>query len=398
MSGLIVHEWLEPRGGAERVLHGLADAFPDAPVLCAWDDVDDRFAPGRLHQTWLAKTPLRRRKALAMPFMLGAWRGIDVHPDADWLLVSSHLFAHHATLADRDVPKFVYAHTPARYIWEPDLDGRGSGVVGRAVSPSLRRIDRARAQEATSIAANSRFVAERIARAWGRESTVIHPPVDVAAIAGARETLSLRDEATLAALPDSFVLGASRFVPYKRLDLVIEAGRAAGLPVVLAGDGPDRPRLEAVAATHPGAVFFVDRPSDALLHELYRRALVYVFAPIEDFGIMPVEALAAGTPVITNPVGGAAETVQDGLTGAHLRGEDAGELRRAIEVAATADPAACRARAWEFDGSGFGAKIASWMGVAASPVAAATEVTGAAVHLPAERTEPAIADDPSAAA
>lgn len=364
MGGVIVHEWLEPVGGAEQVVDALAEHFPAAPILVPWNDAPGRYGPERVTESWLARTPLRRRKAAAIPFLLAAWRRLPPL-DADWMLSSSHLFAHHARMVGpaRDVPKFVYAHSPARYIWEPGIDGRGSGPLARAASAALRPLDRRRAQEAQRIAANSRFVADRIARCWDRESTVIHPPVDVAALPGDDAELSPHELAILDALPSGFVLGASRFVPYKRVDIAIEAGVAVDLPVVLAGDGPDRPRLDAIADRHPGRVTFVGRPSDALLRALYRRAAVFVFAPVEDFGIMPVEAMAAGTPVVGNAVGGTSETVVDGVTGAHLRSTDAGSLRDAVERALAVEPGACRARAREFDGSTFGQRVADWMGV-----------------------------------
>jgi glycosyltransferase involved in cell wall biosynthesis len=363
VSGVIAHEWIERLGGAEKVVDAFAQAFPDAPIVCAWNDAPGRYPAERVRESVIARTPLRRHKALAIPFMLETWRHVPIR-EADWVLCSSHLFSHHARLsgAARDAPKYVYAHTPARYIWEPELDARGNGVLARSAAAPLRRIDRARAQEAHKIAAVSRFIADRIERCWGRESTVIHPPVDVAGFdRGDDEALGDGEEEILSGLPSEFVLGASRFVPYKRLDLAIATGIAAGLPVVVAGDGPDLPRLQEIAARHPGAVQFVSRPSTALLRELYRRALVYVFASVEDFGIMPVEAMSTGTPVVTNSLGGASETVLDGLTGAHFRSEDPGELRRALDVAAASSADACRARAWDFDGSQFEGRIRQWM-------------------------------------
>jgi glycosyltransferase involved in cell wall biosynthesis len=363
MTGVIAHEWLEEHGGAEKVVAAFAAAYPDAPIVCAWDDTNGEFAPGRIRESWLAKGPLRRHKALALPFMLSTWRHIDVR-EADWLLCSSHLFAHHARLsgAARDAPKYVFAHTPARYIWEPELDARGDSALARAASIPLRRIDRKRAQEAHKIAAVSQYIADRIARCWERESTVIHPPVDVSGYAdGFPQQPDAQEHSVLASLPPTFIFGASRFVPYKRLDTAIAAGAACDLPVVLAGDGPDRPRLEALAEEAAVPVTFVGRPSSAMLRELYRRALVYVFAPIEDFGIMPVEAMATGTPVVGNAIGGAAETVVDGVTGAHLHSTDAAELRRAVHVAASAHPDACRERAREFDGDSFAYRIREWM-------------------------------------
>jgi glycosyltransferase involved in cell wall biosynthesis len=311
----------------------------------------------------MARSPLRDRKAASMPFLLEWWRRLPPI-EADWMLCCTHLFAHHARMRapEREVPKFVYTYSPARYIWEPEIDQRANGTLARAIAAPLRSIDRRRAQEPQKIAAVSHFIAERIERCWDRESTVVYPPVDLAPFA-VDDELTDDERTMLDSVPSDFVLGASRFVPYKRLDLAIASGVAADLPVVLAGDGPDRARLQALADEHPGRVTFVTRPSNALLRALYRKAAVFVFAPIEDFGIMPVESMAAGTPVVGNAIGGAAETVEDGVTGSLFRSTDAAELRRAVNTAVTMDADACRRRAQLFDGSTFGARIADWMGV-----------------------------------
>ncbi|MDT0156414.1 glycosyltransferase [Microbacterium sp. ARD32] len=382
MSGILVHEWLARHGGSENVFEVLARVFPDAERFCLWDDSDGRF-PG-VQETMLARTPLRHSKAAALPFMPAVWRHLPER-QADWVLCSSHLFAHHARFAGpaRTAPKLVYAHTPARYVWTPELDGRGSGLAARAVSSLLKPIDRQRAAEPVAIAANSAFVAQRIADTWQREATVIHPPVDVSGIvaAAAHHPTAQHpaaqhpaaqhpdDAAALAALPSQFLLGVSRFVPYKRLDRVIEAGRASGLPVVLAGSGPEEARLRESAKAH-GDVLFIRDPSPALLAQLYRRALALVFPAVEDFGIMPVEAMAAGTPVVANAVGGTAETVIDGVTGALVAGWGRDELADAVERAAGAASDACVARAFEFDTPVFETRIAQWV----------AEHTGADAH------------------
>ncbi|PJJ65721.1 glycosyltransferase [Compostimonas suwonensis] len=364
MPGLLVHEWLSRRGGSENVLEELSRVFPDAPITALWDDAPERFAAGRVTETWFARTPLRRSKALALPLMPTTWRHLGPR-DAEWVLCSSHLFAHHARFSGsaRDVPKLVYAHTPARYIWTPELDARGDSRLARRASRPLRALDRKRAQEAVSVAVNSSFVAARVAESWERESIVIYPPVDVARFAEDTRTLLTRgEEEVLAALPADFVLGASRFVPYKRLDIAIEAGAAAGVPVVIAGEGPDEARLQALADEHPGLVTFVHHPSSALLGQLYRKAIALVFPAVEDFGIMPVEAMAAGTPVIANAVGGAAESVMEGVTGTLLRSFDRTSLEDAVGLAAGLDSARCTARAWEFDSAVFDARIRGWVG------------------------------------
>ncbi len=140
----------------------------------------------------------------------------------------------------------------------------------------------------------------RIATAWGVEARVIFPPVEVTEIQRVHNwaaRLTGEDSEIFAGLPQGYVLGASRFIPYKRLDLVIRAGEAADRPVVLAGRGPELGRLRCAAAAARVPVTFVDRPSAALLRALYQQAAVFVFPAIEDFGIMPVEAMAAGAPV-----------------------------------------------------------------------------------------------------
>jgi glycosyltransferase involved in cell wall biosynthesis len=361
VAGILIHEWLAHTGGSENVFEVLGQVFPDAERFCLWNESDGRFTG--VQETLLARTPLRHSRMLAVPFMPLAWRWLP-RRDADWILCSTHLFSHHARFAGpaRDVPKLVYAYTPARYIWVPELDGRGESPAARAVAAALKPVDRRRAGEATAIAGDSQFVVDRIAATWEREATVIYPPVDVARFLSDPQELTPEEAELLGSLPSDYLLGMSRFIPYKRLDLVIEAGVAADAPVVLAGEGPDEPRLRELAAAHPGRVTFVKRPSFALLRELYRNARAFVFAPIEDFGIVPVEAMAMGTPVVANGVGGASETVVDGVTGAHVHDWSRTDLREAVERASTATAEACRARALEFDTPVFVERMRSWVG------------------------------------
>lgn len=360
MSGVLVHEWLAPRGGSENVFEALTQVFPDAARYCLWNDSEGRFAVDG--ETWLARTPLRGHKAAALPLMPLAWRSMP-NVDADWILASSHLFAHHARFAGpaRSAPKLVYAHTPARYIWNPELDGRGDSFPARAAAAALKRLDRRRAQEPVAIAANSVFVQKRIAKAWHRDSTVIHPPVDVTGFLRPPEP-DERDQHTLESLPETFLLGFSRFIPYKRLELAIQTGIAADVPVVLAGAGPDESRLRAFAEEHaPGRVFFVHSPGAELYRALLQRCIALVFPAVEDFGIVPVEAMAAGRPVIAGAVGGTAETIVHGRTGALVEHWSRDEMRRAVDTATRVSPDDCRAQGQRFSEAVFSDRIRAWV-------------------------------------
>jgi glycosyltransferase involved in cell wall biosynthesis len=357
-----VHEWLEQHGGAEKVMDQLVQLFPNAEIRSLWNDAPGRFPENKVSESWMAKTPLRRHKGLALPFMPTTWRNLG-SSDADWILCSSHLFAHHARFSGsaRHADKYVYAYTPGRYIWSPDLDSRGQSVAVKMAAVPLRALDRSRAKEPVAIAAISEFVRTRIADSWHRDSDVIYPPVDVGAFESGGLDLDESDQAIIDSLPDTFILGASRFIPYKRLDLVIEMGVAADVHVVLAGNGPSLPALRRQAEAHPGMVSFVDRPSHDLLAALYRRALAYVFPAVEDFGIMPVEAMATGAAVIASSLGGAAETVVDGKSGVLLEDFSPTSMRDALDRAISLTPAMSVARARDFDQSVFQRRMSAWM-------------------------------------
>lgn len=408
--GVLVHEWVARRGGSELVLDAMASALPGLDLHCLWTDAPDRY-PGRaVHETWLARTPLRRSKAAALPLLPATWR---LRPgDYDWALVSSHLFAHHVRFTDQpaDFRKYVYVHSPARYLWEPSLDRRGDHPLVRALAVPFRALDRRRAGEPAEVAANSAFVADRIRRHWGREATVIHPPVDVervtaslglagsfglagsvgragspgrtasaaaglgpvptrhaaagspaASTAGPADPLTADELALLERLGDGFLLGASRFVAYKRLDLVIATGEELGIPVVIAGSGPERARLVELAERASVPVHLVDGPSDGLMYALFARAVALVFPGIEDFGILPVEVLAAGTPVVVGPAGGAREIVEPAFPAAVAPTDRPADLAAAVRAVADADPAACVARAQQFALPVFHRELLSWL-------------------------------------
>ncbi|MGV0881334.1 glycosyltransferase [Mycolicibacterium sp. XJ883] len=326
-----------------------------------WNDDQARFSG--VEETWLARTPLRGRKVASMPFMGSAWKRIDLS-NVQRVVVSSHAFSHHlaSRAAESGIPAFAYIHSPARYVWAPDLDSRGRSIAARIGRPYFRWWDRRHAAREVHYAANSRFVADRIADAWGVSASVVYPPVDIERITGSSGELCDEEIATIRALPELFVLGASRFVAYKNLDAAIRAGEILGLPVVLAGAGPDEPRLRALAKEAQTPVTFVGRVSDNALIELYRRAALFVYMAVEDFGIMPVEAMACGTPVLINEIGGARESVLavSGGVASHWRNSHFDD-RSLVEEAASIDMNAAMAAVTQFSNASFRRRLISWL-------------------------------------
>ena len=365
MAGVLVHEWIARAGGSENVLEAMSEVFPDSEIICLWDESGGRFTSRTVRESWLARTPLCRYKAAALPVMPLAWRRLRDR-GYDWALISSHAFAHHAHFrgAADSFRRMVYVHTPARYVWTRAFDARGDHPVARTTSHALRPIDRRRAQDGAEFAANSAFVRERIRSSWDVDARVIFPPVEVERIQSAtdwRDHLTAAESELLDSLPSEFVLGASRFIPYKRLEEVIRVGRVANLPVVLAGKGPSRAYLEETAEAAPVRVRFVNAPSEALLYALYQRALLYVFPAVEDFGIMPVEAMAAGAPVLAQTEGGAAESVLPDVTGSLVEFASDEEIRIGVDRALATSRCDRLVRAKEFSAGRFRHEIAAWV-------------------------------------
>jgi len=363
VTTLLVHEWLAPHGGSENVFEQLGYAFPGSRRLCLWNDAAGRF--DGVDETFLARTPLRRSKALALPVMPLAWSGVKLD-GIERIVVSSHAFAHHlASRAVRQsIPAFAYVHSPARYVWNPELDTRGQGWGKRQVARAIKPLDRARTSDQVSYAANSEYVARRISHAWGRHADVVYPPVDVRRIRSGswRTELTDREQELLSAIPKDFVFTASRLVSYKRIDLSIEFAATNECPLVVAGDGPERQALEDLASARGVPVTFLGRVSDPLLFALYEKSLMFVFLAIEDFGIMPVEAMASGAPAVVSTAGGARESVDRLGGGDVLRpGAEPGDMRRAFESACAAPRGPALANKAEyFANEAFRARIIEW--------------------------------------
>jgi glycosyltransferase involved in cell wall biosynthesis len=352
----IAHEWLAVRAGSEKTFEAMAQAYPDADLYAlTWDrDAQFGFSGREVTTTLLDRWPaLRDRRELALPLMSLAWKAIDVHGTYDTVLTSSHAFVRSFPPA-RSATHFCYCHTPLRYAWVPDIDARTQRrIPGKAVAfATLREWDRRTAKNVNFFAANSTAVRDRIHECYGRDSEVIHPPVDTVYY-----DLPERE------LERTRALAVSRFVPYKGVALAIEACAAAGMPLTVAGKGPEEGALRALAVELGADVEFEISPPDERLRELYRACAALVFPANEDFGIIPVEAQACGAPVVALDVGGARDTVVQGETGIRVARQEVGLFADAIGQLAASPPTAatCRANAERFSAERFADELRAWV-------------------------------------
>ncbi len=319
----VVHDWLTIPGGSEQVVLQLLEMFPQAELFTSVYDPAPwpELITGRpVHASFLNRIPgAVRHYPKLLPLMNGAFRSFDLSR-FDLILSSSHACAKNVRTPP-DALHVCYCHTPMRYAWEEGfLEGEEVGRVTRMLLPPLlswlRRQDRAGADGPDVLVANSRHVADRIARYYGRPSEIVHPPIDV------EHFLALERS------PQDFYLVFGRIVPYKRVDLAVAACALVGRKLKVAGAGR---ALEAVRADAGKDAEFLGKVSAAERDELLGGARALLFPGEEDFGIVPVEAQAAGTPVIAYGVGGAAESVLDGRTGVLFADQSATALAAAIE-------------------------------------------------------------------
>jgi glycosyltransferase involved in cell wall biosynthesis len=306
-SVAVVHEWFSATGGSENVFLSIADLVPHAARYVLWAERDVAADGLNLRESWIAHTPLRRAKALALPFMPLVWRTLS-RARFDVVISSSHAFAHTVMLGPPEETRYLsYVHSPARYLWSSAFDCRGSSPLLSIPRRTLQSLDVHMARHVHGYAVNSREVKARINRYWKRDAIVINPPVDIDFFSSppASQRVQARD----------YLLGVGRWIPYKKFDLMIDIAAEARMPLVIAGSGPEETKLRRAAGNARVPVTFEIRPSRERLRELYWGALALLFPTHEDFGIVPVEAQASGTPVIGLRRGGLLETVIDGETG-----------------------------------------------------------------------------------
>ncbi|HET9984418.1 MAG TPA: glycosyltransferase [Longimicrobiales bacterium] len=344
MRVAIVHDWLTGMRGGERVLEAMLDLFPDAEIFALLHvpgSVSPRIEARPIHTSPLQRaTFVRRRYRRWLPLFPLAVEALDPR-GFDLVLSSSHCVA--KAVRPRGAPHLCYCHTPMRYAWDqldaylpPGAAGRLARTLAVPAAAALRRWDAATVGRVDAFVANSAHVRGRIRRCWGRDAAVVHPPVAVERFRRPRA-------------PEDFYLVLGALVPYKRVELAIRAAALAGRRLVVAGDGPELPRLRALAG--PG-VTFLGRVSDDDVADLYARCRAFLFPGVEDFGIAAVEAQAAGAPVVARAAGGALETVAaapepTGVFFAEPSPEARAAAMRRLEAAPPRE-AACRASAERF--------------------------------------------------
>jgi len=368
MKIAFVHDWLTGMRGGEKVLDALCERFPDAELFTLFHtrgSVSPTIERRATHTSFIQRLPLvETHYRHYLPLFPTAIEQFSF--DRFDLVVSvSHCCAKSIVRPGR-VPHLCYCLTPMRYAWDqfdayfgPERLGRMGSRLMRPVMARMARWDRDTADRVDRYVAISHYVAGRIRRYYNREALVVYPPVDT-------DFFHPDDR-----LPARQALVVSALVPYKRIDVAIDACRLARVPLTIVGDGPDRARLERAGGA---GVRFLGRLSNEEIRDLYRQSAVTLLPGEEDFGIVPLEAQACGRPVVALGRGGALETVVPGETGALV--DEPSPLPFADAVTATIDrrfdPSAIRAHAERFSRARFADEMSALIqdACAAGPAAA----------------------------
>lgn len=352
----IAHDYLTQRGGAERVVLALHRAFPDATIHTTLYDPENtypEFSDAHVVVSPLNRIgPLRREHRAALPLLSYAVSRLPV--DADVVVVSSSGWAHGVPATGR---KLVYCHAPARWLYQAEayLGGPAArSVRGRVLmllGGGLRRWDRRAAASADRYLANSTVVQERIATAYGIEADVLAPPYGIDPADPQEPVRPLADWAA-----DGYLLVVSRLLPYKNVDVAVEALRGLPERLVVVGSGPLEARLRAEA---PDNVRIVTGLSDAELRWAYAHARTLLAPSLEDFGLTPLEAAAFGVPTLALHAGGYLDTIDEDVNGMFFEAPTAEAVRAAVVAARDRawDTEAIRAHAERFSEARFHASI-----------------------------------------
>jgi len=356
----IVHEWFVDYSGSERVVEQMLNLFPQAELYAQVEFLPDDLR-GFIHNkevktSFIQKLPMARTKYRSyMPLMPLAVEQFDLS-GYDLIISSSHAVAK-GVITGPDQLHICMCYSPMRYAWDLTHQylkesGLSTGIkswLARYILHRIRMWDHRTANGVDQFIAISEYIGRRIKKVYGRDSTVIYPPVDV-------ENFSLRTE------KEDFYLTASRMVPYKKIDIIVEAfARMPDKKLVVVGDGPELSKIKGKAAGNVEFTGYLPTPE---LRDYMRRAKAFIFAAEEDFGIVPIEAMACGTPVLAYAGGGARETVIDGITGLFFEHQTANSVIdavRSFEPLKWFEPERIREHARKFSVERFGREFRTYM-------------------------------------
>ncbi len=351
MRVAIVHDYLNQYGGAERVLDEIKALFPDAPVYVAIHDpakMPPAYREWTIKASWMNHLPMVNRKhQMFLPFYPNAFESFDFS-GYDLVLSSSSGFAH-GIVTGSETMHICYCHSPPRFLWDYHryADREGLNRIARTlIGPqlqSLRLWDRVSADRTDTWISTSRIVQQRIGKIYGKSSTIIPPPVDTSRF-------------EVSSGKGAYYLMLMRLVGWKRPDIVVDACNKLGLDLVVAGDGRALADLRALAGPN---IRFVGRVNDIQMRDLYRDCKALILPSEEDFGITPLEAMAAGRPVIAYGRGGVLDTVVPGITGALFPEQTSLSLMSVLKNfdAERFNPAIIRLHAETFDSKVFRARM-----------------------------------------
>ena len=351
----IVHDYLVDSGGAERVVIALHQQYPDAPIFTSVMDAQTTFADFRamdVRTSFLQRLPVRKSNyKFLLPFFPLAFESLNLS-DYDIVISSASAFAK-GVITSSDTLHACFCHTPPRFAWRfheyvaQEQMGRVKQSLIQLIVHYLRGWDYTAAQRVDEFIANSQATARRIRKNYRRDAVVINPPVAV-------EAFTPRDD-----IGDYYLI-VSRLAPYKRIDIAVQAFNELQLSLKIVGAGIDVARLQKMASPN---IEFLGHVPQGRLADLYARCRAVIFPGVEDFGIVPLEANAAGRPVIAYAAAGALETIVDGVTGAFFREQTAASLAQAVrETDVTRfDARALRQHAEQFSQSRFKERIANFV-------------------------------------
>jgi glycosyltransferase involved in cell wall biosynthesis len=353
MQLALVHDWLNQRGGAEDVLEALTALYPTSPIytsIYAPDFMPASYQNWDIRKLWLDRMPgIHRHHQPYFPLYPTAWGHLNLS-DYDVVLSNKSGFCHGLRT---DKLHICYCLAPTRYVWQIEgyiaREGMGKPVemVLRPLVTALKKWDYEAAQRVTHFIAISTEIQQRIQAYYDRDSIIIYPPVDTSRFQPSSKV-------------DDYYLIVSRLIPYKRIDLAVQAATRLGLPLKIGGKGRDMERLQAMAGP---TVEFLGYVPDDTLPDLMARCKAFIFPGLEDFGITPVQAQAAGRPVIAYGGGGALDTVIPGVTGEHFHALTVDSL---VDVMANFDakrynPAIIRTHAEKFDTHIFNQQLTAYV-------------------------------------